>query len=63
MYIAKTCNYRLSVFLNSINNNSGNSDKLRNIIDEIDNITLVTVFCHGVNVLKVDVIELTASNI
>ena len=40
-YISKTCKYRLPVFLNSINNNSGNSDKLRNIIDEIDNITLV----------------------
>ena len=39
-YISKTCKYRLPVFLNSINNNSGNSDKLRNIIDGIDNITL-----------------------
>ena len=40
-YISKTCKYRLPVFLNSINNNSGKSDKLKNIIDEIDNITLV----------------------
>ena len=40
-YIAKTCKYRLPVFLNSINNNYENSDKLRNNIDEIDNITLV----------------------
>ena len=40
-YISKIWKYRLPVFLNSINNNSGNSDKLRNIIDEIDNITLV----------------------
>ena len=40
-YIAKTCKDRLPVFLNSINNNSENSDKLRNFIDEIDNITLV----------------------
>ena len=40
-YISKTCKYCLPVFLNSINNNSENSDKLRNIIDEIDNITLV----------------------
>ena len=40
-YISKTCKYRLPVFLNSINNNSGNSDKLKNIIDEIGNITLV----------------------
>ena len=40
-YIAKTCKYRLPVFLNSINNNTENSDKLRNIIDEIDDITLV----------------------
>ena len=40
-YISKTCKYRLPVFLNSINNNSRNSDKLKNIIDEIDNITLV----------------------
>ena len=31
----------LNIFLNSINNNSWKSDKLRNIIDEIDNITLV----------------------
>ena len=40
-YISKTCKYRLPVFLNSINNNSVKSDKLKNIIDEIDNITLV----------------------
>ena len=40
-YITKTCKYRLPVFLNSINNNSENSDILRNIIDEINNITLV----------------------
>ena len=40
-YIDETCKYRLPVFLSSINNNSGNSDKLRNIIDEIDNITPV----------------------
>ena len=33
--------YRLPVFLNFINNNSENSDILRNIIDEINNITLV----------------------
>ena len=45
-YIAKTCKYRLPVFLNSINNNTENSDKLRNIIDEIDNITLVKVKCY-----------------
>ena len=37
-YITKTCKYRLPVFLNSINNNSENSDILRNIIDEINNI-------------------------
>ena len=36
--ITKTCKYRHPVFLNSINNNS---DILRNIIDEINNITLV----------------------
>ena len=40
-YISKTCKYRLPVFLNSINNHSENSDTLRNIIDEINNITLV----------------------
>ena len=40
-YITKTCKYRLPVFLNSINNNSEKSDILRNIIDEINNITLV----------------------
>ena len=40
-YITKTCKYRLPVFLNSINNNSENSHILRNIIDEINNITLV----------------------
>ena len=40
-YIIKTCKYRLPVFLNSINNNSENSDILRNIIGEINNITLV----------------------
>ena len=37
-YITKTCKYSLPVFLNSINNNS---DILRNIVDEINNITLV----------------------
>ena len=40
-YITKTCKYRLHDFLNSINNNSKNSEILRNIIDEINNITLV----------------------
>ena len=40
-YISKTCKYRLPVFLNSINNNSHDFDKLSNIIDEINNITLV----------------------
>ena len=42
-YISKVCKYRIPVFLNSINNNSENSDKLRNIIDEIDTITLVNL--------------------
>ena len=37
----KLVNIVFLFFLNSINNNSGKSDKLKNIIDEIDNITLV----------------------
>ena len=40
-YISKICKYRLPVFLNSINNNSHDFDKLSNIIDGINNITLV----------------------
>ena len=40
-YISKTCKYRLPVFLNSINNNSCNFDRLSNIIDEINNTTPV----------------------
>ena len=39
--ISKTSKYYLPIFLSSIKNNSGNSDKLRNKIKEIDNITLV----------------------
>ena len=39
-YISKTCKYRLPVFLNSINNNSHDFDKLNNIINEINDITL-----------------------
>ena len=39
-YISKTCKYRLPVFLNSINNNSHDFDKLSNIIHEINDITL-----------------------
>ena len=40
-YVSKTCKYRLPVFLNSINNNSHDFDKLSNTIDGINNITLV----------------------
>ena len=43
-FISKTCKYRLPVFLNSISNNSDNSenfDYLRKIINEINNVTLV----------------------
>ena len=39
-YISKTCKYRLPVFLNSINNNSHDFDKLSNIINGINDITL-----------------------
>ena len=44
-YISKTCKYRFPVFLNPINNISENSDKLRNITEKIDNITLVKFKC------------------
>ena len=39
-HISKTCKCCLLVFLNSINNNSHDFDKLSDIIDEINNITL-----------------------
>ena len=42
-YITKTCKYRLPVFLNSINNNSHDFDKLSNIINEINDITLANL--------------------
>ena len=39
-FISKTCKCRLPVFLNSINNNFHDFDKLSNTIDETNNITI-----------------------